>query len=58
MLSSKILLKCGYNGILGLSCIRVEIKGRMSIEYLKCRADLNIEVDFVVNGAIGAIETK
>ena len=27
----------------------------MIIEYLKCRADLNFEVDFVVNGAIGTI---
>ena len=30
----------------------------MTIEYLKCRADLNFEVDFGVNGAIGAIVTK
>ena len=28
------------------------------IEYLKCRADLNFEVDFGVNGAIGTIVTK
>ena len=27
----------------------------MTIEYLECRADLNFEVDFGVNGAIGAI---
>ena len=27
----------------------------MAIEYLKCRADLNFEVDFGVNGAIGEI---
>ena len=30
----------------------------MTIEYLKCRADLNFEVDFGVNGAIGTIVTK
>ena len=30
----------------------------MTIEYLKCRADLNFDVDFGVNGAIGAIVTK
>ena len=30
----------------------------MTIEYLKCRADLNSEVDFEVNGAIGTIVTK
>ena len=30
----------------------------MTIEYLKCRADLNFEVDFRVNGAIGMIMTK
>ena len=34
------------------------MKRGMSIEYLKCRADLNFEVDFGVNGAIGAIVTK
>ena len=30
----------------------------MTIEYLKCRADLNIEVDSGVNDAIGTIVTK
>ena len=30
----------------------------MTIEYLKCRADLNFQVDFEVNVAIGAIVTK
>ena len=30
----------------------------MTIEYLKCRADLNFEVDFGENGAIGAIVIK
>ena len=30
----------------------------MTIEFLKCRADLNFEVDFEVNGAIGKIVTK
>ena len=34
------------------------MKRRMTIEYLKCRADLNFEVDFGVNGAIGKIVTK
>ena len=35
-----------------------EMKRGMTSEYLKCRADLNFEVDFGVNGAIGAIVTK
>ena len=30
----------------------------MTIEYRKCGADLNFEVDFGANGAIGAIVTK
>ena len=34
------------------------MKREMTIEYLKCRADLNIEVDFGVNGTIGTIVTK
>ena len=34
------------------------MKRRMTIEYLKCRADLNFEVDFGVHGAIGTIVTK
>ena len=34
------------------------MKRGMSIEYLKCRADLSFEDDFVVNGAIGTIVTK
>ena len=34
------------------------MKRGMSIEYLKCGADLNFEVDFGVNGSIGAIVTK
>ena len=34
------------------------MKVGMTIEYLMCRADLNFEVDFVVNGAIGTIVTK
>ena len=33
------------------------MKRGMTIEYLKCRADLNFEVDFGVNGAIGTIVT-
>ena len=35
-----------------------EMKRGMTIEYLKCRADLNFVVDFRVNGAIGTIMTK
>ena len=31
------------------------MKRLMTIEYLMCRADLNFEVDFGVNGAIGTI---
>ena len=34
------------------------MKPEMTIEYLKCKADLNFEVDFGVNGAIGTIATK
>ena len=34
------------------------MKHGMAIEYLKCRADLNFEVDFGVDGAIGTIGTK
>ena len=34
------------------------MKCRMTIEYLKCKADLNFEVDFGVKGAIDAIVTK
>ena len=34
------------------------MKRGMTIECLKCRADLNFGVDFGVNGAIGAIVTK
>ena len=34
------------------------MKHGMTIEYLKCRADINFEVDFRVNGAIGTIVTK
>ena len=30
----------------------------MTIDYLKCKADLNFKIDFSVNGAIGAIVTK
>ena len=33
------------------------MKRGMTIEYLMCRADLNFEVDFGVNGAIGTIVT-
>ena len=34
------------------------MKRGMTIEYLKCRADLNFEANFGVNGGIGAIVTK
>ena len=34
------------------------MKRGMTIEYLNCRTELNFEVDFEVNGAIGAIVTK
>ena len=34
------------------------MKHEMTIEYLECRADLNVEVDFGVNDAIGTILTK
>ena len=34
------------------------MKRGMTIEYLTCRADLNYEVDFVVNGSIGTVVTK
>ena len=34
------------------------MKHGMTIEYLKCGADLNCEVDFTVNGATGTITTK
>ena len=34
------------------------MKRGMTIEYLMCRADLNFEVDFGVNGDIGTIVTK
>ena len=34
------------------------MKHRMTIEYLMCRADLKIEVDYRVNGAIGTIVLK
>ena len=34
------------------------MKRGMTIGYLKCKADLNYEVDFGVNDAIGSIVTK
>ena len=34
------------------------MKHGMTIEYLKCRADFNLEVDFGINGAIETIVTK
>ena len=35
-----------------------EMKRGMTIEYLICRADLNFEVHFGVNGAISTIVTE
>ena len=34
------------------------MKRGMTFEYLMCRADLNFEVDFGVNVAIGGVVTK
>ena len=34
------------------------MKRGMTIKYRKCRADLNFEVEFGVNGANGTIMTK
>ena len=34
------------------------MKRGMTIEYLKCRKDLNFEVDFRVNDVIGTILTE
>ena len=34
------------------------MKCGMTFEYIECRANLNFEVDFGVNGAIGTIVTK
>ena len=34
------------------------MKHGITIEYLKCRVDVDFEVYFIVNGAIGAIATK
>ena len=34
------------------------MKRGMTIEYLKCRKDLNFEVDFRVNDVIGTTVTK
>ena len=34
------------------------MKREMTIEYLKCRKDLNFEVDFKVNDVIGTTVTK
>ena len=34
------------------------MKRGMTIEYLKCREDLNFDVDFRVNDVIGTIVTK
>ena len=34
------------------------MKRGMTIEYLKCRKDLNFDVHFRVNGVIGTIGTK
>ena len=34
------------------------MKYGMTVEYLKCRANINFQVEFGVNGAIGTIVTK
>ena len=34
------------------------MKREMTIDYLMCKADLNFDVNFRVNGAIGTIVTK
>ena len=34
------------------------MKPELAIEYLKCRADLNFEVDVRVKGAIGTVVNK
>ena len=41
-----------------ISSISWEIMRGMTIEYLKCRGDLNFEADFRINGVIGTIVTK
>ena len=41
-----------------ISSISWEIMRGMTIKYLKCRADLNFEADFRVNGVISTIVTK
>ena len=51
----------GYTGYIDGAVLALEMKRGTTIEYLKCRAlraDLNFEVDFGVNGAIGAIVVK
>ena len=48
----------GYNGYYDWAVLAREMKREMTIEYLKCRADPNFEVDFGVNAAIGTIVTK
>ena len=53
-----LLFYNGYNGYYDRAVLVREMKRGMTIEYLKCRADLNFEVDFEVNGAIGTIVTK
>ena len=34
------------------------MKRGMTIKYLKCKADVNVEVDFGVNGAIETLVNK
>ena len=41
-----------------MSVLARGMKRGMTIEYLKCRADLNFEVEFGVNDAIRAIVTS
>ena len=48
----------GRNGLGSETILAREMKREMTIQYLMCRADLNVEVDFGVNGAIGTIVIK
>ena len=52
------VVKSGYKGYNDRVVLERGIKRGMTIEYLKCRAYLNFELDFTVNGAIGTIVTK
>ena len=53
-----VVVKSGYNGYYDWAVLVREIKRGMTIEYLKCKADLNFEGAFGVNGTIGTIVAK